>query len=309
MIEVQSLQKKYGDVLAVDGVSFRAEPGRIFGLLGPNGAGKTTTLGCISGLLQPSSGVIKVLGYDLAMDGRRARCQMGVVPQELALYEDLSALENLSFWGGAYGLRGLDLKRRRREILAATGLLDRAGEKVSQFSGGMKRRLNLACAMMHHPKVLLLDEPTAGVDPQSRARLLDLIREEARQGACVLYTTHYMEEAENLCDQLAIMDKGKVIAGGSLADLRLQAGEKDVLRLQGVFNPLKVTEALRGLDEVEVVQADEQGVRLVLRDASRKLPLLFQALAQAGAEVRETKMTQPNLESLFIKLTGKELRE
>lgn len=309
MIEVQSLQKKYGDVMAVDGVSFRADPGKIFGLLGPNGAGKTTTLGCISGLLQPSSGVIKVLGYDLAIDGRLARCQMGVVPQELALYEDLPALENLSFWGGAYGLRGLDLKRRSREILAATGLLDRAGDKVSQFSGGMKRRLNLACAMVHHPKILLLDEPTAGVDPQSRAHLLDLIREEARQGACVLYTTHYMEEAENLCDQLAIMDKGKVIAGGSLVDLRLQAGEKDVLRLQGIFNPLRVTEALRGFDEVEVVHADEQGVRLVMRDASRKLPLLFQALAQAGAEVRETKMTQPNLESLFIKLTGKELRE
>ncbi len=309
MIEVQGLQKKYGDFMAVDGVSFKADPGKIFGLLGPNGAGKTTTLGCISGLLQPSAGVIKVLGYDLAIDGLLARCQLGVVPQELALYEDLSALENLSFWGGAYGLRGLDLKRRSREILAATGLLDRAGEKVSRFSGGMKRRLNLACAMIHHPKVLLLDEPTAGVDPQSRARLLDLIREEARQGACVLYTTHYMEEAENLCDQLAIMDKGKVIAGGSLADLRQQAGEKDVLRLQGVFDPPRVTEVLRGFDEVEVVHADEQGVRLVLRDASRKLPLLFQALAQAGAEVRETKMTQPNLESLFIKLTGKELRE
>ena len=196
MIEVEAVHKQYDDLKAVDDVSFTAEPGKVFGLLGPNGAGKSTTIGCISGLIEPTSGRVRVLGHDVIIERRAARESLGVVPQELALYEDLSAKENLVYWGSAYGLRGAYLYNRISDVLAVTGLLDRATEPVKRFSGGMKRRLNLACALVHAPKVLLLDEPTAGVDPQSRVRLLELVREQAANGTCVLYTTHYMEEAE-----------------------------------------------------------------------------------------------------------------
>jgi ABC-2 type transport system ATP-binding protein len=309
MIEVENLRKLYGELVAVDGVSFRTESGAIFGLLGPNGAGKSTTIGCISGLLQPSGGRVQVLGHDVVLEGVAARARLGVVPQELALYEDLSATENLDYWGGAYGLRGSELKRRIGEVLERVGLLDRAREKVKRFSGGMKRRLNFACGIVHRPKVLLLDEPTVGVDPQSRVRLLELVREEVASGTCVLYTTHYMEEAQELCDRIAIIDHGKIIAEGTLAELRGLIGERDILRLTGQFDPDAARRALEALPGCEVVSAEPDTLMLAAPDASRKLPAVFAALAAASAEIRETTLTQPSLESLFIKLTGRELRE
>ena len=308
MIEVEGLRKSYGELVAVDGVSFRAEAGAIFGLLGPNGAGKTTTLHCISGLLPPTAGRIRVLGRDVVTESA-ARRSLGVVPQEIALYEDLSATENLRYWGGAYGLGGSRLRRRITEVLEITGLLDRAKEPVKRFSGGMKRRLNFACGIVHEPKVLLLDEPTVGVDPQSRVRLLDLVREQAAQGTCVLYTTHYMEEAEALCDRLAILDHGRIIAQGTLSELRAMTAERDMLRLSGRFDEAATARALADAPEVEIVQNDGSLLLLSVKDASRHLPALFEALAAAGAEIRETTLTQPSLETLFIKLTGKELRE
>lgn len=294
--------------MAVDSVSFAAHPGEIFGLLGPNGAGKTTTIGCISGLLTPSAGRVKVMGHDVVREGTAARGKLGVVPQEIALYEDLSAHENLAYWGGAQGMRNPRLRERIQQVLELTGLQDRTREPVKQFSGGMKRRLNFACGILHSPKVLLLDEPTVGVDPQSRVRLLDLVRGEARSGTCVLYTTHYMEEAEALCDHLAIMDHGKVIAAGTLAELRSMLGERDLLRLTGVFAPQSARAAMQQMD-AEILQVDESLLLLSLAGASQKLPAIFAALAGVGAEVRGTTLTQPSLESLFIKLTGKELRE
>jgi len=309
MIEVEQLRKLYGDLVAVDGVSFTARAGEIFGLLGPNGAGKTTTIGCISGLLKPTGGRLRVMGHDVVREGKAARRTLGVVPQEIALYEDLSAAENLAYWGGAQGLRGAALRERMQETLELAGLADRAKEPVKQFSGGMKRRLNFACGVLHRPKVLLLDEPTVGVDPQTRVRLLELIRAEARAGTCVLYTTHYMEEAEDLCDRLAIIDHGHIIAQGTLAELRALLRERDLLRLSGSFRPEAAREALRAADGIEIVQADEAMLVLSVTEASRRLPQIFAALAQAGAEVRGTTLTQPSLESLFIKLTGKELRE
>jgi ABC-2 type transport system ATP-binding protein len=308
MIEVEELRKSYGDLTAVDGVSFTAQPGEIFGLLGPNGAGKTTTISCICGLLTPTAGRIRVMGHDVVSDGQEARRALGVVPQEIALYEELSALENLDYWGGAQGMRNPLLRKRIQEVLELTGLQDRAREPVKRFSGGMKRRLNLACSIVHQPKVLLLDEPTAGVDPQSRVRLLELVRAQARAGACVLYTTHYMEEAEALCDRLAIVDHGKIIASGTLAELRAVQGGRNLLRLSGVF-PANAGAALAGLDHIEIVQADSGVLLLSLADAPHKLPAIFAALSAAGSEVRDTTLTQPSLESLFIKLTGKELRE
>jgi ABC-2 type transport system ATP-binding protein len=310
MIEVDGLRKEYpGGVLAVDGVSFAAAAGEVFGLLGPNGAGKSTTIGCISGLLAPTAGRVRVAGKDVVQEGVAARAALGVVPQELALYEELSAAENLRYWGGAQGLRGPGLKRGVGEALQAAGLADRADEPVHTFSGGMKRRLNFACGIVHAPPVLLLDEPTVGVDPQSRVRLLDLVRSQAAGGTCVLYTTHYMEEAQELCDRLAIIDHGRLVAQGTLAELRAVLGERDVVRLSGRFPRAAVVEALLALGGLEIVASDEERLTIAAAEASRRLPAILSAVAGAGGEVRETVLAQPSLESLFIKLTGTELRE
>jgi len=309
MIEVSQLQKQFGDLVAVNDTSLTARPGEIFGLLGPNGAGKSTTINCIAGLLTPTAGKVRVDGHDVVRDGTAARRSIGVVPQELALYEDLNARENLDYWGGAQGMRNPGLKRRIAEVLELLGLQDRAKEPVKRFSGGMKRRLNFACGIVHRPKVLLLDEPTVGVDPQSRVRLLELVTQQATAGTCVLYTTHYMEEAESLCDRLAIMDHGKVIAQGTLPELRSMLGERDLLRLTGSFDPERARVALQSLDSIEMLQAEEGQLTMALGEASRRLPDVFTALASVGAEIRGTTLTQPSLESLFIKLTGSELRE
>jgi ABC-2 type transport system ATP-binding protein len=309
VIQVEQLRKAFGETVAVDNVSFDACAGEIFGLLGPNGAGKTTTLNCISGLLVPTSGKIRILNHDVTRDGVAARRLLGVVPQELALYEDLSATENLEYWGGACGLDKTSRRSRAQQILAAIGLLDRAKETVKRFSGGMKRRLNFGCGIMHHPKLLLLDEPTVGVDPQSRVYLLDLVREQARNGACVLYTTHYMEEAEALCDRLAIIDKGNIIAHGTLAELRTMTEQRDLLRLSGTFRPDAILQALAPIAGLEIAQADAGTLILSIAEAPRRLPTIFAALQSAGAEIREVNLTQSSLETLFIKLTGKQLRE
>jgi linearmycin/streptolysin S transport system ATP-binding protein len=309
VIEVQNLRKQYGDLVAVEEVSFRAEPGQIFGLLGPNGAGKSTTISCLCGLLKPTSGQVSILGHDVVQDGPASRTRLGVVPQELALYEDLSATDNLEYWGSAYGMSGAALKSRVVEVLESIGLLDRAKEPVSRFSGGMKRRLNLGCAIVHKPAVLLLDEPTVGVDPQSRVRLLEVIRELVAAGTCVLYTTHYMEEAESLCDRLAILDHGQIIAAGTLEELRGRLGERDMVRLAGKFPVDAVRTALQALNDAEVLQAEEGAFLVAMSAAGRRLPMLFDAIHGAGGEVRETTVKQPSLESLFIQLTGKELRE
>ncbi|MBZ0268594.1 ATP-binding cassette domain-containing protein, partial [bacterium] len=308
LIQVESLRKQYGDLVAVDDLSFTAKGGAIFGLLGPNGAGKSTTIGCLCGLHRPTSGRVSVLGHDVVSEGTASRRRLGVVPQELALYEDLSAEGNLAYWGGAYGLGGPSLKRRVAEVLERVELADRAKEPVKKYSGGMKRRLNFACGIVHSPEVLLLDEPTVGVDPQSRVHILELVKELAAAGTCVLYTTHHMEEAQSLCDELAIVDHGRIIAAGTLRELTALLGERDLLRVAGTFRPAEVREALGRLVGFEVVHAEEDGVTLATAGASGRLPELFGAL-QAGGEIRETTLTQPNLETLFIKLTGKELRE
>ena len=309
MIAVAQLGKRYGDLVAVNDVSLTAKAGEVFGLLGPNGAGKSTTIGCISGLLTPTSGRITVLGHDVVTDSRAARQELGIVPQDLALYEDLSARENLAYWGAAYGLTGDGLKKRVLEVLERIGLGDRAREPVKRFSGGMKRRLNFGCGVVHKPKVLLLDEPTVGVDPQSRVRLLELVREEVAAGTCVLYTTHYMEEAQDLCNRIAIIDHGKLLSMGTLDELRKLIGEKDVLRLTGRFDAQATRRALEQIGAIDVVSADERTLRLAVEGATRRLAAIFTAIETAGGELQETSLSQPSLESLFIKLTGRELRE
>ena len=309
MIEVSGLRKQFGDLVAVDQVSFTARPGEIFGLLGPNGAGKTTTLSCISGLLRPTSGRISILGHDVVSDGKAARASLGVVPQEIALYEELSATQNLAYWGGVYGLRGSELDRRTREVLEVTELLDRSREPIKRFSGGMKRRLNFAVGIIHSPKVVLLDEPTVGVDPQSRMKLLDLVRHEAKLGTCILYTTHYMEEAEQLCDRLAIIDHGRLIAQGTLHELRQRTAERDMIRISGQFNTEKVAPLLSNFGDVKVHRNEDGQLVLSVKEAPATLPRLIDAFTKAGMDIRETTLSQPSLENLFIELTGKELRE
>jgi ABC-2 type transport system ATP-binding protein len=310
LLAVENLMKQYGDFTAVDDVSFNSGEGKIFGLLGPNGAGKSTTINCISGLMPPTSGRISIAGFDVVKDGKKAKASLGVVPQELALYEDLPAIENLKYWGQAYGLRSAALDKRVREVLDHIGLADRAKDLPKEFSGGMKRRLNFGCGIIHKPRVLLLDEPTVGVDPQSRQRLFDMVEAERDAGACVLYTTHYMEEAERLCDSLAIIDHGKIIADGTVDELKAQLGARDVLQLNGRFpGELGALVAGSGINDLEVISESDGVLTLTMTAASQHLPAIFAAITAAGGVVSETSLRSPNLETLFLLLTGKELRE
>ena len=310
MLAVENFTKQYGDFTAVDNVDFEAGGGTIFGLLGPNGAGKSTTINCISGLMPPTSGRITIAGFDIVKDGKKAKASLGVVPQELALYEDLPAIENLRYWGQAYGLRGPLLKTRVSEVLDHIGLADRAKDLPKEFSGGMKRRLNFGCGIVHKPKVLLLDEPTVGVDPQSRQRLFEMVEAERDAGACVLYTTHYMEEAERLCDSLAIIDHGKIIADGTVDELKAKLGARDVLQLNGSFPAgLGTLLAGNGISDLEIISEDDGMLTLTMSAASQHLPAIFAAITAADGIVTETSLRSPNLETLFLLLTGKELRE
>ncbi|MCP4048414.1 MAG: ATP-binding cassette domain-containing protein [Gammaproteobacteria bacterium] len=307
MIEVRDLQKSYGDLVAVDRVSFTAGKGMVFGLLGPNGAGKSTTISCLSGLLKPTAGSISVGGFDIVSEAVKAKTGLGIVPQELAIYEDLSARDNLAFWGAAYGLRAEKLKQRVDHVLSRIGLADRAGDLPKTYSGGMKRRLNFGCGLVHEPAILLLDEPTVGVDPQSRGHLFDLVREEKAKGTCVLYTTHYMEEAEKLCDELAIIDHGKIIASGTLDGLRAEFGGNDIIQLSGSFNLPKIEQAVTELN-CEILSLDTDSLMISIEDGARNLPVVLQGIGATGADIHNTRLSEPNLESLFLKLTGKDLR-
>lgn len=308
MIDVRNLRKQFGSFTAVDDVSFTMRPGEIFGLLGPNGAGKSTTINCVSGLIAPSGGIVEIGGHDIVREPKEAKAKLGIVPQELAIYEDLSALQNLRFWGAAYGLKGETLVARVTEVLEVIGLVDRAGDKPKDFSGGMKRRLNFGCGIVHEPDVLLLDEPTVGVDPQSRERLFDMVRAETARGASVLYTTHHMEEAEMLCDRIAIMDQGRKIAEGTLEELRAQVGERDVITLSGAFDAEPVETAFANLQGVSILSLEPGRLTVETADGPGRLANLLDAILGTGAEVRETLVRRPNLESLFLKLTGTELR-
>jgi len=307
LIEVTDLQKSYGDLVAVDRVSFSASPGTVFGLLGPNGAGKSTTISCLSGLLKPTAGSITMGGFDIASEAVKAKATLGIVPQELAIYEDLSAKDNLAYWGAAYGLKGAGLKQRVDHILNRIGLTDRANDLPKEYSGGMKRRLNFGCGLVHEPKILLLDEPTVGVDPQSRERLFDLVKEEKAKGTCVLYTTHYMEEAEKLCDELAIIDHGKIIAAGTLMELRAEFGGNDIIQLTGSFDLALVEKVIAELN-ADVLSLSSEVVMIAIKDGARNLPAVLQGIGATGADIYDTRLSEPNLESLFLKLTGKELR-
>ncbi len=307
-LEVRSLRKEYGDLVALESVDLEIRAGEIFGLLGPNGAGKSTAIHCVCGLLRPTAGTVRIFGHDVVSQSTAARQSLGVVPQELALFEDLSGRRNVAYWAAAYGLRGRERRERVEETLEAVALLDRADDKVAGYSGGMKRRLNLACGAVHKPRLLLLDEPTVAVDPQSRRKLLDLVKEQAASGASVLYTTHYMEEAQEICDRIAIIDRGRVIASGTLDELRKSTDERDVLTLRGELAPAPAQRMLADLDDAELIRLDDAELVLSLAEASSRLPELLVRFGDAGLPVREVTLARPTLESLFLRLTGRELR-
>lgn len=308
MIEIKNLTKSFGNMTAVDNISLQAKAGEIFGLLGPNGAGKSTTINCISGLVASTEGSISINGFNVSGQAVKAKQSLGLVPQELALYEDLSAHENLVFWGSAYNLSGDILEQRIQQVLMDVGLESRQKEPVKQFSGGMKRRLNFACAILHEPAALLLDEPTVGVDPQSREHLLQAIIKLKQAGTAVIYTTHYMEEAERLCDNLAIIDQGKIIASGTVEDLRAQVGERDLITLKGEFSQLDNKTALENLN-AEILELEEQEIRLLIADASTRLTEVLDVINNTHGKAEQVTIQQANLESLFIKLTGRALRD
>ncbi len=309
MITAERLCKSFGSLVAVDNVSFEVGEGEIFGLLGPNGAGKTTTINMICGVLKSDAGRVVIGGKDIWLEPTTVKQTLGVVPQEIAVYEDLTARDNLNFWGSLYGLSGAELKSRVDESLTRVGLSDRAGGRVKEFSGGMKRRLNLCMGLLHHPRVLLLDEPTVGIDPQARLNILEVVREVANGGTTVLYTTHYMDEAQDLCDRIAIIDHGKILTVGTLDELTQLAGEAEVLRITGNFDDPAIRERLNALDGVRVLKVDDRlAVLSIDADGPGLLAVLPRVLA-TDLGVDDVSIQQPNLQSVFISLTGKELRD
>jgi ABC-2 type transport system ATP-binding protein len=307
-ISVQGLSKRFGDLRAVDSISFEVRKGELFGFLGPNGAGKTTTISMVAGLLRPDAGSVMVGGYDLWQSPRQAKAVLGLVPQEVAVYEELSAWDNLSFWGGLYGVPRAELKKNIQEVLEKVGLADRSREAVSRFSGGMKRRLNLAIALVHRPRVILLDEPTVGIDPQSRNAILEFIREIARQGATILLTTHHLEEAEQLCDRIAIMDHGRLLQTGSVAELAKVVGDREVITLRGGFTGGQMQRCLEHAP-VSTLSLADGVVTLNFTADGLGLATLIERVAKAGIEVADLSVQKPTLESVFLKLTGRELRD
>jgi ABC-2 type transport system ATP-binding protein len=307
MIRVENLRKRFGEIQAVDGVSFEVRAGEIYGLLGPNGAGKTTTLSILAGLLRPDDGRASFEGVDLATDPVGVKRKLGVVPQETAVYEELTARENLRFWAGMYGLAGADLDQAVDRALEQVGLAARADEPVRRFSGGMKRRLNLSLGLAHRPRAVLLDEPTVGIDPQARLNILEVVRQVASSGTAVLYTTHYLEEAERLCDRIGILDHGRLLAEGTLPDLKRMVGGEEIVTLRGRFGADEVRPLAGSLDGV-AVRALEPG-RLVLAAAAGRSTELLGKIFASGVAVSDVSVEPPSLNVLFLKLTGRELRD
>jgi ABC-2 type transport system ATP-binding protein len=307
-IHVRGLHKSYGGFTAVQNLEFSVREGEIFSLLGPNGAGKSTTLSMLSCLLPPSAGDALLMGHSIVRAPQAAKRVIGVVPQEIAIYDDLSARQNLVFWGRMYGLGGSRLSRRVEEVLDLTGLTDRRNDRAGQFSGGMQRRLNIGIALLHEPKIVIMDEPTVGIDPQSRRRILDGVKELNARGVTVLYTTHYMEEARELSHRIAIMDHGRLIAQGTHTDLIRIVGGLHRIRLTLSRKPAGLLDMWRMLAGVHSVSEENGTVSLLAGDSTRLLPTLFESAAQEDVHVTGMEVREPDLESVFLHLTGGALR-
>ena len=308
VLSCRGLRRRFGELVAVDGVGFHIDAGETYGLLGPNGAGKTTTISLIVGLLESDGGEITVDGQPMTTRSVRAKASIGYVPQDLAIYPDLSAKENLVFFARLYGMSRARVKSRTAEVLEVIGLADRAGEQTKTYSGGMKRRLNIGIALLHQPRLLILDEPTVGVDPQSRNAILDNVRALSATGMAVLYTTHYMEEAEHLCDRVGIIDHGRLIAEGTRRELVGMVGERDRVSLGAGGDLAATAGALSALAGVQDASATEDGIDLVVDEARGRLPELLQVAALTST-VKSVEVTEPDLEAVFLHLTGRALRD
>jgi len=307
VLHCTNLRKTYGDLVAVDGLSFEIAPGETYGLLGPNGAGKTTAISIVAGILIPDAGEVLIDGAPMTAQSVAVKAGVGYVPQEIALYPDLSGRENLRFFAGLYGLRGQAAAVRVDAVLDAVGLSDRAGGLVRTYSGGMQRRLNIGVGLLHEPRLLILDEPTVGVDPQSRNAILASVEQLSAEGMAVLYTTHYMEEAERLCDRVGIVDLGRLIAEDTPRRLTSLVGECDRIRLTAGGNLAGAVTALRPLVQAATLRPD--GIDILCDDAHTALPGVMSAAAAAGAALRSVTVDEPDLEAVFLHLTGKTLRD
>lgn len=310
IIETKDLVKKYRDFEAVKGVSLSVKEGEIFGLLGPNGAGKTTLISMIVGILKVTSGEIRVFGEDINQHAKEIKSKMGYVPQDLAFFEKLNAYDNVLYWGRLYGLKGDDLKQKTQKALEYTGLWDRRKNLPTQYSGGMKRRLNIACAIVHQPKLLFMDEPTVGVDPQSRNSILDSIKELNAQGTTVVYTSHYMEEVEAICDRVGIIDFGKVIALGTIEELIQNTIKDQRFSLEVDAQKESELDALRKLPGVLSIDMETSEMMVVHVDPSQMRSIDFlQHLMEKKVKIHSIEVERPGLETVFLSLTGKKLRD
>ncbi len=307
MITIRNLTKRFGTITALDDVSLQIESGEAFGLLGPNGAGKTTLINILCTYLEQDAGEVEIEGLPLPAQARQLKKRFGVVPQEISLYEDMTALENLAFWSKLYGLSGPVQKERSESILKSVGLWDRRKDSVKHYSGGMKRRLNIAAGILHDPPIIFFDEPTVGVDPQSRNFIFELIEAMRDSGKTIIYTSHYMEEVERLCTRVGIIDHGKLIALGTRKELYQRLGEEDriIIRLR---EPLPADKLARELD---IPVEEKDGVSLLIRGQGliNRLSLILNTLERMETELEEVQIVQPNLEQVFLALTGRELRE
>ncbi|CEG26533.1 ABC transporter ATP-binding protein [Bacillus sp. B-jedd] len=308
LLKVSSLKKTFKDFEAVKEVSFSVKKGESFGLLGPNGAGKSTTINMLTGLFPPTSGSIEIAGIDIVKESKKAQGLIGIVPQEIALYQEMSARENLLFWGRMYGLSGSVLEKRVAETLDLIGLADRAKGKVETFSGGMKRRVNIGAAILHNPELLIMDEPTVGIDPQSRTHILETVKRLNQEGMTVIYTSHYMEEVEFLCERIGIMDHGKLIALGTIPELRDTIGDRSRM-VFSIAEGFTSAETLGSLIPVEDISYSGTQLTVFHREPQSVLSGLVQKMTEAGAQISGVEIIEPNLESVFLHLTGRNLRD
>ncbi len=311
ILEVHNLAKNYGDFTAVKGISFTIKDGEIFSLLGPNGAGKTTTISMLSTLYSPTSGDATIAGHSVSKEPMAVRTAIGMVPQDLALYEDLTARENLIFWGQMYGLSGKPLTTRVEEVLEQIGLTDKAKDRVKTYSGGMKRRVNIGVGLLHKPKLLFMDEPTVGIDPQSRRAILDTVKDLNKQGMTVLYTTHYMEEAEELSDRVGIIDHGELIAIGTQKELTKQVGETEtlVLHISENDDPESLIAVFKSIKDVLEANVINHEISIITPSAKDVLAPVISKANERGVKIHSIDIREPNLEAVFLHLTGRALRD
>jgi linearmycin/streptolysin S transport system ATP-binding protein len=307
MIKVTNLSKSYGDLKALDNINFTIKKGEIFGLLGPNGAGKSTSLKILSTLLSADTGQIEIDGFSLSDNLARCKEIIGVVPQEIALYEDFSAYNNLLFWGQLNGVTGLELRSKIDVLLELIGLAHRKNDLIKTYSGGMKRRINIAAALLHEPKILFMDEPTTGVDPQSRNKIFDIIEDLNKKGLTIIYTTHYMEEVERLCNTIAIIDMGKIVVQGTKAELQERCDLKEAVNLElETFTK----EQLTGFqNEVSHKMTVNNNTLTVECNINQDLEMLLSKCKTHGLILKNIDIHKSNLESIFLQLTGKQLRD